>query len=38
LKTGLSSDEAANRIAKYGPNELVKEEETSLLERILEQF
>jgi len=38
LTTGLSEAEVAKRKAKFGPNELAKEEETSLLERILEQF
>ena len=38
LKTGLSSKEAEARLQKYGPNQLEKEEEESLLEKIKEQF
>lgn len=38
LNSGLTSDEAKQRSEKYGLNELEKEEETSLWERIKEQF
>ncbi len=38
IKTGLSSAEAAKRLAEYGPNELDPEEEKTLWERIVEQF
>lgn len=38
LKTGLSSKEAEARLSKYGPNQLEKEEEESLFEKIKEQF
>ena len=37
-KTGLSSQEAKERLAKYGENTLQKEEDTSLWERIKEAF
>jgi Ca2+-transporting ATPase len=35
---GLTSAEAASRLNQYGPNELEKEEETPLWEKIKEQF
>lgn len=35
---GLSSQEAEKRLKEYGSNELEEEEETSLWERIKEQF
>ena len=38
LKTGLTSDEAAKRLEKYGPNELDAEDEKTLWEQIVEQF
>ena len=38
LETGLSTKEIAARLEKYGHNELDKEEEKSLWERIVEQF
>ena len=38
LETGLSKAEVEKRLAKYGRNELDKEEEKSLWERIIEQF
>ena len=38
LKTGLSSAEASERLKKYGSNELDKEEDKTLWERIMEQF
>ena len=38
LGKGLTQAEAENRLEKYGPNELEKEEEKSLLARIMEQF
>jgi magnesium-transporting ATPase (P-type) len=38
LKQGLSDEEAQKRIKEYGLNELEQEAETSLWERILEQF
>src|SRR5699024_3017289 len=37
-KTGLSSDEAAKRLEKYGPNENQKGEHTSLLQKFIAQF
>lgn len=37
-KNGLSSQEAAKRLQKYGPNELDKEEPESIWEKIKEQF
>ncbi|SHE84815.1 Ca2+-transporting ATPase [Atopostipes suicloacalis DSM 15692] len=37
-KTGLSSDEAAKRLEKYGPNEIQKGEHTSLLQKFIAQF
>ena len=36
LQNGLSTDEAEKRVKVHGLNELDKEKETSLLERILE--
>jgi len=38
LQTGLTSAEAAKRLAEHGPNELDAEEDKSLWERIVEQF
>lgn len=38
IKTGLTSGEAEKRLEQYGANELDKEEEKSLWERIIEQF
>lgn len=38
LKSGLSQKEAEARIEKYGYNQLEKEEEVSLWERIKESF
>lgn len=38
LKLGLTNEEVKKRLAEYGPNELEQEAETSLWERILEQF
>ena len=38
LKTGLTSAEAEKRLKEYGPNELDKEEDKTLWERIMEQF
>jgi P-type Ca2+ transporter type 2C len=38
LKTGLTQKEAESRLQKYGPNQLEKEEEESLFEKIKEQF
>ena len=38
VKKGLSTDEAAKRLEKHGPNELEGEEDKSLWERIAEQF
>ena len=38
LKKGLTEDEAKKRLAEYGSNELDKEDEKSLFERIMEQF
>ncbi|MBU0460958.1 MAG: hypothetical protein KJ574_00065, partial [Nanoarchaeota archaeon] len=35
---GLSSDEARNRLAKYGPNQLKAEKKESPLMMFLEQF
>ena len=37
-KTGLTQVEAEKRLKEYGPNELDKEEEESLWEKIKEQF
>ncbi len=37
-KSGLTAKEAEERLAKYGPNELDKEEDKSLWERIKEAF
>jgi magnesium-transporting ATPase (P-type) len=37
-KTGLTQAEAEKRLKEYGPNELDKEEEESLWEKIKEQF
>lgn len=34
LKAGLSTDEAASRLEKYGPNSMTEKEKTSLLMRI----
>jgi len=38
LKNGLTSDAAKAALEKYGSNSLAEEEETSILELILEQF
>jgi P-type Ca2+ transporter type 2C len=38
LKTGLTKDEAARRLEEYGPNQLDKEEEESLWDKIKESF
>ena len=38
LKTGLTQKDAEERVAKYGLNQLEKEEETSLWVRIIESF
>jgi magnesium-transporting ATPase (P-type) len=38
LSTGLTKDEAESRLAKYGHNQLDKEEEESLWEKIKESF
>jgi P-type Ca2+ transporter type 2C len=38
LHSGLSSEEVQSRLAKYGPNELKKEERTSPLTLFLNQF
>lgn len=38
MKKGLTQKEAELRLAKYGPNQLEKEEEESLFEKIKEQF
>ena len=38
VKSGLSSDEAAKRLEKYGPNEIQKGEHTSLLQKFIAQF
>ena len=38
LKKGLTKQEAAKRLEKYGPNELEAEEDKTLWERIVEQF
>ena len=38
LKKGLTSAEAEKRLKEYGPNELDKEEDKTLWERIMEQF
>lgn len=38
LKSGLTQSEASARLEKYGPNQLEKEEEESLFEKIKEQF
>jgi Ca2+-transporting ATPase len=38
LETGLTQKEAEARLAKYGPNQLEKEEEESLWVKIKEQF
>eukprot|EP00945_MAST-04E_sp_MAST-4E-sp1_P006801 g6801.t1 len=38
MATGLSSEEAASRMEKFGPNELEQEEGKSLWELFLEQF
>jgi len=38
LKKGLTQQEAAKRLEKYGPNELEAEEDKTLWERIIEQF
>jgi magnesium-transporting ATPase (P-type) len=37
-KTGLTQAEAEKRLKEYGPNELDKEEEESIWEKIKEQF
>mmetsp|Transcript_29007 Transcript_29007/g.26361 ORF Transcript_29007/g.26361 Transcript_29007/m.26361 type:complete len:128 (+) Transcript_29007:52-435(+) len=37
-KTGLSRNEAATRLQKYGPNELKKKEGESIWDKIKEQF
>jgi len=37
-ETGLSSEEAENRLQKYGKNELKEEEKTSLVKLFLSQF
>ena len=38
LKTGLTQKEADSRLLQYGHNQLEKEEEESLFEKIKEQF
>lgn len=38
LRIGLTQKEAESRLQKYGPNQLEKEEEESLFEKIKEQF
>ena len=38
MKKGLTQKEADLRLQKYGPNQLEKEEEESLFEKIKEQF
>jgi Ca2+-transporting ATPase len=38
LKTGLSDSEVKKRQAEFGPNELAKDDDPTLWERILEQF
>lgn len=38
LRTGLTQKEAESRLLQYGPNQLEKEEEESLFEKIKEQF
>ena len=38
LKKGLTTEEAARRLAEHGPNELEEEEGESLWEKIKEQF
>lgn len=38
LKSGLTQKEAESRLLKYGHNQLEKEEEESLFEKIKEQF
>ena len=38
LDTGLTQKEAEERLAKYGHNQLEKEEEESIWEKIKEQF
>ncbi len=37
-ETGLSSQEAQNRLAQYGPNNLAEEESISRLQILLHQF
>jgi len=37
-KSGLSPDEAASRLAKYGPNEMTEKVKTTLLQRIWHQI
>lgn len=37
IKTGLSNDEAASRLAKYGPNEMTEKTKKTLLQRIWAQ-
>ena len=36
-RTGLSSSDAASRLAKYGPNKMSEKEKTTLLQRIWAQ-
>lgn len=38
LKTGLTKQEVEKRLKEYGQNELSKEEDKTLWERIMEQF
>jgi P-type Ca2+ transporter type 2C len=38
LERGLTQKEAESRLLQYGPNQLEKEEEESLFEKIKEQF
>ena len=38
LDQGLTEKDAEDRLNEYGPNELEKEEDKSLLARIMEQF
>jgi len=37
-KSGLSTDEAAERLAKYGPNQMTEKDKTTLLQRIWHQI
>jgi len=38
LEKGLTENEAANRLEKYGPNELKEEAKQSMLSKIIAQF